>query len=75
MKSGVEGGNRRYEYYVQIDGNVAAGCRAFVEALKVGLLLKQLRPYSDIKVLDAEEQSAPGSMQLGSASVSNIHFK
>jgi hypothetical protein len=68
MKSGVEGSNRRYEYYVEIDGNLAVGYQAFVEALKVGLLLKQLRPHSDIKLLDADEQSAAGSMRLGSAS-------
>jgi hypothetical protein len=60
MKSGVEFGNRRYEYYVQIDGKAAAGYRAFVKALRAGLQLKQLTPHSDIKVVDADEQSAAG---------------
>ena len=42
MNSGVETRNLRYEYYVQIDGKVTAGYRVFADALKAGLLLKQL---------------------------------
>ena len=61
MNSGVETRNLRYEYYVQIDGKVTAGYRVFADALKAGLLLKQLSPHSDIKVRDADEQSAAGS--------------
>ena len=57
MNSGVETRNLRYEYYVQIDGKVTAGYRVFADAVKAGLLLKQLSPHSDIKVRDADEQS------------------
>jgi hypothetical protein len=57
MNSAVETRNLRYEYYVQIDGKVTAGYRVFADALKAGLLLKQLSPHSDIKVRDADEQS------------------
>jgi hypothetical protein len=56
MNSAVETRNLRYEYYVQIDGKVTAGYRAFADALKAGLLLRQLSPHSDIKVRDADEQ-------------------
>jgi hypothetical protein len=56
MNSAVETRNLRYEYYVQIDGKVTAGYRAFADALKAGLLLKQLSPHSNIKVRDADEQ-------------------
>ena len=57
MNSGVETRNLRYEYYVKIDGKVTAGYRVFADAVKAGLLLKQLSPHSDIKVRDADEQS------------------
>ena len=64
MNSGVETRNLRHECYVQIDGKVTAGYRVFADALKAGLLLKQLSPHSDIKVRDADEQSTAEFMRI-----------
>ena len=52
------------EYILQIDGNVKAKYQLFADALKAGLQLKQLYPHSDIKVRDANDQSASDFMQV-----------
>jgi hypothetical protein len=45
---------RPESYVVEIDGKFGSAYGIFVEALKVGLELKQKFPHSRIKVHDAE---------------------
>jgi len=42
------------QYLVQIDGITASDHLGFVEALKVGLKLRQQYPLSDVKVRETE---------------------
>jgi hypothetical protein len=42
------------QYLVQIDGITASEHLGFVEALKVGLKLRQQHPQSDVKVRETE---------------------
>ena len=42
------------QYLVQIDGITASERLGFVEALKVGLKLRQQYPLSDVKVRETE---------------------
>jgi hypothetical protein len=42
------------EYLVQIDGITASEHLGFVEALKVGLTLRQQHPQSEVKVRETE---------------------
>jgi hypothetical protein len=63
MQSGDEAIGLPAEYVVQIDGTVKAGYRLFVDALRAGLQLKQQHPQSDVKVRDANEQSAAELLQ------------
>jgi hypothetical protein len=54
MKSDLVNGVARDQYLVQIDGITASEHLGFVEALKVGLKLRQQYPRSDVKVREAE---------------------
>jgi hypothetical protein len=54
MKSDLVNGVARDQYLVQIDGITASEHRGFVEALKVGLKLRQQYPHSDVKVRETE---------------------
>ncbi len=49
MKSSVPG-----DYLVQMDGKTASEHLGFVEALKVGLKLRQQYPHSEVKVRETE---------------------
>jgi hypothetical protein len=42
------------EYLVQIDGITASEHLGFVEALKVGLRLRQQHPHSEVKIRETE---------------------
>jgi len=54
MKNSLVNGVPHDEYLVQIDGITASEHLGFVEALKVGLKLRQQHPQSDVKVLETE---------------------
>jgi hypothetical protein len=54
MKSDLVNGASRDQYLVQIDGITASEHLGFVEALKVGLKLRQQYPHSDVKVRETE---------------------
>jgi len=43
-------------YVVEIDGKIESVYRIYIEALKVGMELKQKFPHSHIKVHDAVER-------------------
>jgi hypothetical protein len=57
MKNDLVSGGTRDQYLVQIDGITASEHLGFVEALKVGLKLRQQYPHSDVKV--RETQTSP----------------
>jgi len=54
MKNDLVDGAARDQYLVQIDGITASEHLGFVEALKVGLKLRQQYPLSDVKVRETE---------------------
>jgi hypothetical protein len=54
MKNNLVNGVAREEYLVQIDGITASEHLGFIEALKMGLKLRQQHPHSDVKVREAE---------------------
>ncbi len=54
MKSDLVNGVARDQYLVQIDGITASEHLGFVEALRVGLKLRQQYPHSDVKVRETE---------------------
>jgi hypothetical protein len=54
MKNNLVDGVPQDEYLVQIDGTTASEHLGFVEALKVGLKLRQQHPQSDVKVRETE---------------------
>jgi hypothetical protein len=54
MKSDLVNGASRDQYLVQIDGITASEHLGFVEAMKVGLKLRQHYPNSDVKVRETE---------------------
>ncbi len=54
MKSDLVNGVARDQYLVQIDGITASEHLGFVEALKVGMKLRQQYPHSDVKVRETE---------------------
>jgi hypothetical protein len=43
-------------YVVEIDGKIGSEYRVYVEALKVGMQLKQKFPHSHIKVRDSDNR-------------------
>jgi hypothetical protein len=60
MKNGLRNDLSHNDYLVQIDGMITSEHLGFVEALKVGLKLRQQYPHSDVKVreTDANTQAA-----------------
>jgi hypothetical protein len=54
MKNDLVNGAADDHYLVQIDGITTSEHLGFVEALKVGLKLRQQYPHSDVKVLETE---------------------
>jgi len=52
----------REEYLVQIDGITASEHLGFLEALKVGLKLRQKHPDSDVKVRETETTPQTGDV-------------
>ena len=54
MKHDLPNNASHDEYLVQIDGITASEHLGFVEALKVGLKLRQQYPHSDVKVRETE---------------------
>jgi hypothetical protein len=54
MKNNLVNGVPQDDYLVQVDGITASEHLGFVEALKVGLKLRQEHPHSDVKVRETE---------------------
>jgi hypothetical protein len=54
MKHNLPNNASHDEYLVQIDGITASEHLGFVEALKIGLTLRQQYPHSDVKVRETE---------------------
>jgi hypothetical protein len=62
MKNNLVNGVPREEYLVQIDGITASEHLGFLEALKVGLKLRQQHPHSDVKVRETETSPQAGDV-------------
>jgi len=62
MKNNLINGVPREEYLVQIDGITASEHLGFLEALKVGLKLRQQHPDSDVKVRETETTPQTGDV-------------
>ena len=63
MKNSLVNGVPHGEYLVQIDGITASEHLGFVEALKVGLKLRQQHPHSDVKVRETETSPQAGDVR------------
>ena len=63
MKNSLVNGVPHGEYLVQIDGITASEHLGFVEALKVGLKLRQQHPHSDVKVRETETNPQAGDVR------------
>jgi len=62
MKNNLINGVPREEYLVQIDGITASEHLGFLEALKMGLKLRQQHPDSDVKVRETETTPQTGDV-------------
>ena len=63
MKNNLVNGVPQEEYLVQIDGITASEHLGFVEAVKVGLKLRQEHPHSDVKVRETETSPQAGDVR------------
>jgi len=63
MKSDLVNGVARDQYLVQIDGITASEHLGFVEALKVGLKLRQQYPHSEVKVRETETSTQAADLR------------